>query len=105
VAVGSFLLILALVSASVSINILLRGSIWHYLKPASRPRRWVLILLLLSLAITAVWLPVFIAWPHTVIARVLTVVWGVAFAGTVLTIKWLAGFVDLLFKQRGWPLR
>ena len=39
-AVGSFLLLLTLVSVSVSINILLRRSIWRSLKPASRPRRW-----------------------------------------------------------------
>jgi len=103
--VGSFLLLLAMVSVSVSINILLRGRIWRSLKPASRPRRWVLILLLVSLAVTVVWLPVFITWPHTAIAKGLSCVWVFVFAGTCLTMKWLAGIFDLLYERRGWPLR
>jgi hypothetical protein len=100
-----FLLALAIVSVSVSINILLRGRIWQRLKPASRPRRWVLILLLLSFVVTLIWLPVFVLYPHTSIARALTGVWGLAFGGTCLTLKWLAGIVDVFYQRRGWPLR
>jgi hypothetical protein len=99
------LLVLTVVSVSVSINILLRGRIWQHLKPASRPRRWVLVLLLVSLAMTVVWLPVFVFYPRAPVARVFTVVWGFTFGGTCLTLKWLAGIVDLFYKRRGWPLR
>ncbi len=64
-----------------------------------------LILLLASLATTAVWLPVFFLWPHTLIAKALTSLWGLTFVGTCLILKWLAGFVDLFYERRGWPLR
>ena len=106
VAIG-FLVLLAVVSVSVSINILFRGRIWRHLKPASRPRRWVLILLLASLAVTFLWLPVFVERPHTAISRVLTIVWVIVFAGTGLIFKlpFLSAAVDLMFERMGWPLR
>jgi hypothetical protein len=52
-----FLIVLTVVSVAVSVNILLRGKIWRSLKPGSRPRRWVIVLLLVSLVTTFVWLP------------------------------------------------
>jgi hypothetical protein len=104
-AVCTFLLLLAFVSVSVSINLLLRGRIWRYLKPASRPRRWVLILLLVSLAATVVWLPVFVAWPHTAIAKALTYIWAFIFLGTCVIGKWFDWIIDRLYERKGWPLR
>src|SRR5580765_3916802 len=103
----TFLGLLAVVSVSVSVNILLRGTIWRRLKPSSRPRRWVLILLLASLAVTLVWLPVFVKLPNTPLSRVLTAVWGIVCGGTCLIFKLplLSSAVDLLFERRGWSVR
>lgn len=107
VAVLVFLLSLTLVSVAVSINILLRGRIWRRLKPASRPRRRVLIWLLVSLFFTFVWLPVFVARPDTQLAKVLTVVWAIVFIGMglVFKLRLLAAAVDMIFERKGWPLR
>lgn len=107
IAVLAFLLSLTLVSVAVSVNILLRGRIWQRLKPASRPRRWVLIWLLISLFLTFVWLPVFVARPGTQLAKGLTVVWAIVFIGMGLVFKLplLSSVVDMLFERKGWPLR
>jgi hypothetical protein len=107
VAVLVFLLSLTLVSVAVSINILLRGRIWQRLKPASRPRRWVLIWLLISLFLTFVWLPLFVEKPDTQLAKVLTVVWAFVFIGMGLVFKLplLSTAVDMIFERKGWPLR
>ena len=106
-AVLGFLLFLTLITVSVSINILLRGRIWRRLKPTSRPRRWVLVLLLTSLALTFVWIPVFVGRPHTQLAKVLTVIWATVFIGMGLIFKlpFLGSAIDLLFERKGWPLR
>ena len=107
VAVLIFLLSLTLVSVAVAINILLRGRIWRCLKPESRPRRWVLIWLLISLFLTFVWLPVFVARPYTQLAKALTVVWAIVFIGMGLVFKLplLSSTVDMIFERKGWPLR
>jgi hypothetical protein len=107
VAVLVFLLSLTSVSAAVSINILLRGRIWQRLKPSSRPRRWVLIWLLISLFLTFVWLPVFVERPDTQLAKVLTVLWAISFIGMGLVFKFppLSSAVDMIFERNGWPLR
>jgi hypothetical protein len=102
-----FLLLLTVVSVAVSINILLRGRIWRRLKPNTRPRRWVLIWLLVSLFLTFVWLPVFVARPGSQLAKVLTIVWAIVFIGMGLVFKLplLASTVDMIFERKGWPLR
>jgi archaellum biogenesis protein FlaJ (TadC family) len=97
---GAFLIVLAIASVSVATNILLRGKIWRSLKPESRPRRWILILLLASLGMTFIWLPVFVIWPHTLFSRVLTIAWVVLFAGTGLSLKWLSGLIGMVYKRR-----
>jgi hypothetical protein len=106
-AVLVFLLSLTVVSVAVSINILLRGRIWQRLKPSSRPRRWVLIWLLVSLFLTFVWLPVFVGMPDTHLARVLTMLWAISFIGMGLVFKLppLSSAVDMIFEKKGWPLR
>ena len=102
VAVLAFLLLLTMVSVAVSLNILLRGRIWQRLEPASRPRRWVLIWLLLSLFLTFVWLPVFVARPGTQLAKGLTVAWAIVFIGMGLVFKLplLSSAVDMLSSER-----
>ena len=102
-----FLLFLTLVSVSLSINILLRGRIWRRLKPANRPRRWVLIWLLISLFVTFVWLPVFLERPGTQLARVLTTVWAIVFVsmGLVFKLPPLSSAIDMFFERKGWRLR
>lgn len=103
----SFLAILAVASIAASLDILFRGELYRSLKPNSRPRRWVMVVLLLSLATTFVWLPVFLMWPHAVITRVLTVFWGTIFFSVTLTLRfeWLSGAVDQWITRRGWQLR
>lgn len=100
-----FLGLLAVVCIAVSLDILFRGKLYRSLKPDSRPRRWVLIVLLVCLATTFVWLPVFLMWPHAPITRVLTVFWGILFGSVTLTLKWLSGAADQWFERRGWRLR
>lgn len=107
VAVLIVLLSLTFVSVAVSINILLRGRIWQRLKPASRPRRWVLIWLLISLFLTFVWLPVFVERPGSHLAKALTLVWAIVFISMCLVGKLplLSSAVDLIVERMGWPLR
>ncbi len=101
----AFLLFLAVVSVSVSLNILVRGKIYRWLKPQSRPRRWVLISLLVLFAVFAVWFPVWMTWPQSLIAKALTLTFGIVFVVVGLTLKWLDSMVDSYFERRGWPLR
>jgi hypothetical protein len=68
------LLILAVASVTVALNVLLRGRIYQHLKPQSRPRRWVLVSMLLLFSAFAVWFPVWMSWPQLVLAKILTIV-------------------------------
>jgi hypothetical protein len=99
------LLFLAGLSLGVSLNILLRGKIYHWLKPESRPRRWVLISCLVLFAVFAVWFPVWMTWPRSLIAKALTLTFAVVFAVVGLTFKWFYSVVDSYFQRKGWPLR
>ena len=101
----AFLLVLAAVTLSVSVNVLLRGRIYRWLKPQSRPRRWVLILLLVWFTVFALWFSVWMAWPQSLIAKALGVTFCIVFAVIGLTLKWLAGVVDSYVQRKGWPLR
>src|SRR5215469_1400696 len=74
-------------AAAVSISILRRGKLYRRMNPETRPRRWVLISLLFLFAVFIVWFPVWIRWPHALISRVLTGLFGIAFAVVGLTIK------------------
>ena len=89
----------------VSISILRRGKLYHRLNPEARPRRWVLICLLFLLAVFIVWFPVWIRWPHALVSRVLTGLFGITFAGVALTLKWFSQIVDAYIRRKGWPLR
>lgn len=100
----SLLLLLAIVSLTIAINILLRGRVYQRLKPESRPRRWVLISLLFLFAVFAVWFPIWISWPQSMIARVLTATFAVVFGAVGMTLKWFNGIVDRYVRSKGWPL-
>ena len=103
--VSAGLLLLAIVTITASVNILLRGTIYRRLKPESRPRRWVLLALLLLLALFAVWFPVWMTWPHSLVARALTLTFGIVFGVVGLGLRMFTSAVDLFVQKRGWPLR
>ena len=91
--------------AAISVAILWKGTLYHRIKPEARPRRWVLISSLGLFAIFIVWFPVWITWPHAVISRALTLLFGLSFGVFGLTFKWFAPLVDTYIKRKGWPLR
>jgi hypothetical protein len=99
------LFVLGIAAVWISVTILLRGKLYHRLKPEARPRRWVLISLLALFLVFVVWFPVWITWPHNLISRFLTLLFGISFAIVGLTFKWFAPLVDAFFKRKGWPLR
>jgi drug/metabolite transporter (DMT)-like permease len=99
------LLLLALAAIGASVNILLRGSLFKRLKPESRPRRWVLVALLLLFAVFAIWFPVWVTWPNSLVAKALTLTFGIVFGVIGMTLRWFTGAVDLFVVKRGWRLR
>ena len=96
---------LGIVAVWLSVSILRRGKLYHRLKPEARPRRWVVIALLSLFLIFVVWFPLWITWPHALVSRFLTLLFGVSFAVVGLTFKWFAPLVDAYFHRKGWPLR
>jgi hypothetical protein len=96
---------LGIVSVTLSIIILRRGKLYHRISPDARPRRWVLIALLVLLTIFLVWFPVWVTWPHALISRLLTGLFGFTFFAVLMTIEWLSGIVDRYIERKGWALR
>ncbi len=103
VAIG--LLVLGMAALWASISILTRGKLYHRLQPDTRPRRWVLVALIALLFIFIVWFPVWMTWPDALISRVLLALFGLSFAITGITLKWLTPLVDAYIQRKGWPLR
>ena len=99
------LAILAICTVWTSVSVLRRGSVYQWLRPERRPRRWVLIALMQLFAVFCIWFPVWIAWPHARISRVLLILFGCDFALTGITLKWLVPLVDYLMIRWGWDLR
>jgi dolichol kinase len=99
------LLFLAVVSVSLSLNVLFRGKIYRWLEPESRPRRWVLISSLLLFAVFTIWFPVWMTWPQSLIAKALTLTFAIVFSVVGLTLKWFNRVVDSYVQRKGWPLR
>ena len=97
--------LLLVCALSTSISVLRRGRVYHWLRPESRPRRWVLILLLIDFAVFCAWLPVWMIWPHALVSRALTLLFAITFFVVGLTIKWFAPSVDRLVEKAGWQLR
>ena len=104
-AVLALMLLLGLGAIGLSISILRRGRFYHWLKPDSRPRRWVLILMLGLFAVFVIWFPVWMIWPHALISRVLTLLFAVTWGIGFLTLRWFSGLVDRLVQRKGWSLR
>jgi hypothetical protein len=99
------LAILAVASVAVALNVLLRGKIYQHLRPESRPRRWVLVFMLLLFTVFAVWFSVWMSWPHSLLARLLTIVFAFVFFIVGMTMKWFIPSVDRYVQGKGWPLR
>jgi O-antigen/teichoic acid export membrane protein len=105
IALGAFLFVLAVAAVAISIAMLRRGELYHRLKPENRPRRWVLLSMLVLFAVFLVWFPVWITWPHALISHLLTLLFGVAFFLVCMTFRWFSGTVDAYIARKGWPLR
>ena len=103
--VFSCLTALAVVVISTSIALLRRGRFYHWLAPDSRPRRWVLILLLAEFAIFLLWFPIWMAWPDALVSKTLLVIWAICWGIGLLVLKWFSGLIDLWIRRKGWPLR
>jgi O-antigen/teichoic acid export membrane protein len=89
----------------LSVSILLRGKLYHRLKPEARPRRWVLTSLLFLFAVFTIWFPVWIMWPDALVSRVLLALFGITFFVVGVAFKWFAPLVDSYVKRKGWQLR
>src|ERR1700676_545299 len=96
---------LGVAAVSLSIAIARRGKLYRGLEPEARPRRWVLMAVLTLMAVFLLWFPVWMLWPHSLVGRVLTLLFGVTFFIVGMTLKWFSGFVDWYVKRRGWRLR
>jgi hypothetical protein len=61
--------------------------------------------MLVFLSIFVVWFPVWLTWPHALISRLLTGLFGFTFFAVLMTLKWPSGLVDGYITRKGWPLR
>jgi hypothetical protein len=104
VILGTFVVV-GVTAALVSILMLRRGRFYQWLKPKSRPRRWVLILLLIMFAAFLAWFPIWMLWPDAPGSRILTSIFLATFFVGGLTLKSFSPLVDLFVKRKGWPLR
>ena len=96
---------LAITAVTLSIVILRRGKLYHRLKPETRPRRWVLISLLVLFAVFLVWFPVWMTWPHALLSRLFTLLFGLTFFVVGIAFKRFSVLVDKYIQRKGWPLR
>jgi hypothetical protein len=92
-------------AVALSIAILRRGRLYHRLSPEARPRRWVLISLLVLVAVFVIWFPVSITWPNSLISRFLLGLFSLTFLVVGFSLSWLTPLVDAYIKRRGWHLR
>jgi len=105
VAVLILLIAFAISAVVLSVMILSRGKLYQRLSPETRPRRWVLISVLVLFAIFVISISVWAMWPDALVSRVLLGVFGVAFFVVGLTIRLLTEQVDAYVERRGWQLR
>ena len=91
----------------MAVLILLRkGPLYRSIKPTSRPRRWVLFLLLYLVVCVAGWLGVSALWPDSIPARIGLAFFVIPLALFGILTKWgLTPIVDKWIERRGWPLR
>jgi hypothetical protein len=104
VIVLGLLIVLGIVVVWLAITILWRGKLYLRLKPDARPRRWVVISLLALFAVFMIWFPVWMTWPHAIVSRFLTLLFGITFAVFALASRF-PSLIDSYIKRKGWPLR
>jgi hypothetical protein len=56
-------------------------------------------------AVFLVWFPVWITWPHLLISRILTALFGITFAVVGLALRGFSGLIDRIVIRKGWQLR
>ena len=105
VAVVILLIAFAISAVVLSIMILSRGKLYERLSPETRPRRWILISVLVLFAIFVIAFSVWMMWPDALVSRVLLGAFGVAFFLVGFTIRLLTPQVDAYVKRKGWQLR
>jgi O-antigen/teichoic acid export membrane protein len=96
---------LGIAAVVLSIIILRRGKLYHRFSPEARPRRWVLISLLVLFSVFVIWFPIWITWPKALISRLLLGLFGATFFVVGVTLRWLSPLVEACVKRRGWHLR
>src|SRR5262245_31587105 len=97
--------VLAALAITVSISILCKGSLYKRLNPKSRPRHWVLIEMLVLTSVFALWFPIWMQWPRSIIARALTLLFGITFLCIAMSIKWFSRLIDSYVERKGRQLR
>jgi hypothetical protein len=105
VAVVILLIVFAISAVVVSIMILSRGKLYEKLSPETRPRRWILICVLVLFAIFVIAFSVWMMWPDALVSRVLLGAFGVLFFVVGFAIRLLTPQVDAYVERRGWQLR
>jgi hypothetical protein len=105
IAVLILLIGFAISAVVVSIMILSRGKLYERLSPETRPRRWILICVLVLFAIFVISFSVWMMWPDALVSRVLLGAFGVVFFVVGFAIRLLTPQVDAFVERRGWQLR
>jgi hypothetical protein len=105
IAVLILLIGFAISAVVVSIMILSRGKLYERLSPEARPRRWILICVLVLFAIFVISFSVWMMWPDELVSRVLLGAFGVVFFVVGFAIRLLTPQVDAYVERRGWRLR
>jgi hypothetical protein len=99
------LAVLAALAVSASVLLLLKAHFYYSIKPANRPRRWVLLTLLVLFGVFLSWFPIWFLWPHSLPARVLTVMFTITWAVVLVALRWFSPLIDWAIKRRGKSLR
>ena len=102
---AAVLVFLAVCTVWTSISVLRQGSVYRWLQPEKRPRRWVLLVLMQLFAVFCLTLLVGFIFRDVWLSRVLLVLFAIDSFATILTLKWFSWLVDRLVVRRGWQLR
>jgi hypothetical protein len=81
----AFLSVLAIFVTVASILILSGGKVYHKIPQKSRPRRWFVAIFFSYFVTFCVWFPVWFLYPHSIIAHVLSFIFG---AFTTFIVAW-----------------
>jgi hypothetical protein len=102
---AAMLAFLAVCTVWTSISVLRQGSVYQWLQPQKRPRRWVLIILMQLFVVFCLTLVFGFIFRDVWISRLLLVLFAIDSFVTLLTLKWFSWLVDRLVIRRGWQLR